>query len=99
MAEEGNKPEGTPAQEPVAPPAEPSKTQSLVEKSEAIAARMEAANIKTAELLTRQEELKATEILGGQAEAGQEPEPKKGLTDEEYKNKILTGEVPDETQA
>ena len=48
------------------------KKDNLIDQANAAAARMEAANKVNAELLERQENLKAREIVGGQTVAGKE---------------------------
>ncbi len=64
-----------------------------IEQANAAAERLEKANKEKAELLAREEKLKADEIVSGQTEAGQETPKPKPLTDEEYANKVETGEV------
>ena len=76
MQQEEGKQEGTPPTGEEAKVAEPSKAENLLDEAKATADRIEAANEKYDELLQRQEELKATEVLSGQADAGQVPKPK-----------------------
>lgn len=47
------------------------------------------------ELQERKEKLHTEQMLGGHSDAGQAPQEKKELTDEEYKDKILSGEKPE----
>lgn len=65
----------------------------MLEEAEARAARIEAANAKTEELLARQEALAARQLFAGRSEAGIQPEPKKELTDIEYSQKVMSGEI------
>ena len=55
---------------------EEKKEDNIVDAATQIAERLEAANQKTEELLTRQEKLRAQSILGGKSEAGAAPPPK-----------------------
>lgn len=73
-----------------------SATTSLIESANAAAERLEAALNKQAELLSRQEELAVRQSLGGKSSAGQE-EVKKELTPKEYKDLILQGKNPNDT--
>lgn len=63
---------------------------SLLQKSIAVAERLEAANKKQEELLLRQERIMAENLLGGTVNAGQKP-VKKELSDKEYAEKVLAG--------
>jgi len=65
-----------------------------IEAATALADRIDAGNKKAEELLVRQERLHAEQMLGGSSEAGQAPSPKEKLTDEQYKDKVLAGEIP-----
>lgn len=49
---------------------EEKKELTKLEKAELIATRIEAANLKTEELVTRQENLRAEQIISGDADAG-----------------------------
>ena len=60
----------------------------LLDKAEGLARRIEEANKKHEELILREEELKAKQILGGRAEAGKTPTKEKELTSIEYANLI-----------
>lgn len=66
---------------------------SLIEKAEAAADRIEAANAKQEEIVSRQEYLQAQKILGGKSDAGSAPEKPKRLTDAEYFEASERGEV------
>ena len=65
----------------------------LVDDAYDAAERLEDANEKQEELLERQEALFAKQLLAGKAEAGKSPEAPKELTDEEYAEKVLTGDI------
>ena len=60
---------------------------SLIERSEAIAKRMEEANAKAELILRKQEELASRTLLSGRAEAG------KGKTQEELQKEKLDADV------
>ena len=70
------------------------KTPTAIEAATALADRIDAGNKKAEELLERQEKLHAEQMLGGHSNAGQAPEPKKELTNEQYKDEIMAGKVP-----
>ena len=74
---------------------ETESSSSLVDRAAEQADRLEAANKKQEELLERAEKLQALRELGGETSAGQAPEKPMELTPEEYKNKIMGGEIPD----
>ena len=83
---------------PIAPLPEPKPKEPInsIDKANDAIDRMEAANIKTEELLVRQESLRASEILGGKADAGQQQQqPKKELSDVDYANSMLDGGMKD----
>ena len=65
-------------------------TEEITAEANAAAERLEEANKKKAELLAREEALKA---LSGNAEAGQAPPEKKEETPKEYKDRVMKGEV------
>lgn len=67
--------------------------ESLLSKSTKIAERMEEANKRAEEILERQEKLMAENILGGRSDAGQKPTPPKEETPQEYKDKVMRGEL------
>ncbi len=62
--------------------------QSLVDRAEAAADRIEAGNKKTEELEVRKEENAARDKLGGRTDAGQTPPPPKEETNAEYVDRI-----------
>ena len=67
---------------------EDNSSDSLFERTDKAAARIEAGNKKTEELLNRQEELYARQKLGGKASAGQEAKKPKEETPKEYRERI-----------
>ncbi len=76
------------------------ETKQLVANAEAIAKRMEDANVKQAELIEQQKALDverakfaAEKALGGNAEAGKEAEPPKEETAAEYKDRVMAGNI------
>jgi len=70
-----------------------SETNSLLDRANETAQRLEEANKKTEELLNRQEQLMAKEALGGRSEAGKGSIKKEEISDEEFANKVLKGEI------
>ena len=55
--------------------------------------RLEKANAESREILARQEELAARNLLGGKTDAGIQPAPVKEETPKDYIKKILSGEI------
>ena len=70
-----------------------SETNSLVERADAAAERLETANKERKALLDREEQIMARKTLGGQSEGPRQPEKPKELTDKEFKDKFLKGEI------
>lgn len=68
-------------------------TQQLVERAEAAAQRIEEANAKQEELMNKQNEARARDILAGQSVKQAEPE-KKEMSKKDYANEILKGNLP-----
>ncbi len=68
-------------------------SQGLVDRGIETAERLERANKKHEELLERQEALAVTNVLGGKSDAGQEPPKKKEISDKEYAEKAMSGEL------
>ena len=66
---------------------------SPVEQATAAAERLEKANKEMKELLDKQEQLKAKEILAGNTNAGQTEEKKKEDSPEEYANKVMANDL------
>ena len=80
--------------EPVAPMPAPAEQEPInsIDKANAAIDRMKEENDRTEALLERQESLRASEILGGKADAGQQQAPaKKELSDTDYANSMLDG--------
>ena len=75
-------------------PEEPTEDKSLIDNANEVAARIEAANAKKEELLLREEKFAATKVLDGQADAGGVTPKPKEITDKEYAQKVMAGEVP-----
>jgi len=73
-----------------------SKAKELVERAEAAADRIEAAEKRAEERAVEEAEAKAEEILGGDSEAGAQPIPKKEETPAEYKDRVMSGEADGE---
>lgn len=72
-------------------PAENPEEKTLLEKAEAAAERIEKATAAMAEMLERQEKIRADELLGGRSSAGQPaPEPKEE-TAKEYAERVMRG--------
>jgi hypothetical protein len=69
------------------------KAKSLITQAKEQAERLKAENDRTEAIAKRMEAAKIQSTLGGHSEAGQEPIPKKKLTDEEYAEAVLKGEV------
>jgi len=70
-----------------------------IEQAEKLHQQIKAENDRREQLLEREEKLHAEKMLGGSSDAGQAPEKKKPLTDEEYKDKVMAGEVPEKEDA
>jgi len=66
---------------------------SIIEQANTAAERLERAYRQQEEILKRQEEMYAKQILSGRANAGTVPEQPKELTPQEYAAKVLRGEV------
>ncbi len=70
-----------------------SKATTLVDDANTAAERMEKANERKSELLRQEQELEAKKTLSGKAEGEvKRPEPKKE-TDEEYADRVRSGEA------
>ncbi len=63
-----------------------------IDKANAAIDRMKEENDRTEALLERQEDLRASEILGGKSDAGQAPAPPKEETPKEYAAKVMAGD-------
>lgn len=71
------------------------KKPTAIEAATALAERIDAGNKKAEEILIRQEKLHAEQMLGGHSNAGQAPPEKTRMTDEEYKDQVMAGEIPE----
>jgi len=71
------------------------KTTTLIDDANLAAERLEAANARKAELIRQEEELLIKRRMSGTTEAGQKPEEKEKISDEEYANQAMTGVVPE----
>ena len=58
-------------------------------------AQIKSENDRHEQLLIRQEELAAQTMLGGSSDAGQAPPTPKELTDKEYTEQVMAGNVPE----
>ena len=70
-----------------------SKTAKLVDDANTAAERLEKANERKEELLRQEQDLEAKKTLSGRAEAGVKPPAPKKLTDEEYADRVRSGEA------
>ncbi len=66
---------------------------SIVEQADAAAERLGKENERLEANIRRQEELMAKQALGGRSLAPSQPEKPKELTDREFKDKFLKGEI------
>lgn len=66
---------------------------SLIEQAREAAKELRAANAEKAELLNREERLRSEQMLSGTSEAGIPPVPKKEETPQEYKDRIIKGNI------
>ena len=69
------------------------KPVSPVEETKKNLEELKAANDEVEKELLRKEELKAKIAVGGQSDAGQAPETPKEISDKEYKDKVMKGEL------
>lgn len=69
------------------------KADDMISRAADAAKRLEEANIATEELVRRQEELAARNLLGGKSQAGETKEEEKELSPREYADKIFKGEI------
>ena len=66
-------------------------SETIVDKAEKAAVRLEEANKKSEEIYAKNQSLAARQIMGGKSDAGQVPEPKKEITPKEYAAAALKG--------
>lgn len=69
------------------------ETDSLIERADKAAERLEAANKEKEELLNREEQLLAQRKLGGSARAGDNAEKPKEESPLEYSKRVMSGEL------
>jgi len=69
------------------------ETTPIIERAREEREKLDATNKKTEELIERQEALMVKKELGGQSEAGQQPIKAEPISDKDYANKVLTGDV------
>lgn len=74
-------------------PSEQDGSASLVERAESVAARMEAANKRSEELLLEHEKVVAKQLLGGKSEAGTPAPAPVVETSKEYAEKVMSGKI------
>ena len=72
-----------------------SKPLSPLEEARALDASLEKRNAEFKEQLDRQEKMMANQMLGGHADAGQAPVKKKEISNEEYANAAVAGNLPE----
>ena len=70
---------------------EENKEEKAVESLTAVADRLEKANKEAKEILARQEELIARNLLGGKTDAGLQPTKKEEETPAEYTKRVMSG--------
>ncbi len=90
--------EGEPTLEPVGVKKEEKKEEKVLspnERAEANVAAMKVENERLEKNLLALQEVKATEMLSGSANAGQAPEAKGEMSDEDYAKAVQAGEKPD----
>jgi len=70
------------------------KATTIVEQANEAAKRMETANTKREELIRQEQDIDAKRALGGETEGAKPEEKPKELTDVEYKDAVMKGEIP-----
>jgi len=70
-----------------------SETDSIVERAKSERQKLEEAIKQTEDLLRKNEEILAKQILGGRTEAGQQPLVAKEIDPKEYAKQLLNGKV------
>jgi len=71
----------------------PAQKPSAIDEAKELVERMERANKERAALLDREEQMKAEAMLSGRSVAGQEPEEPREETPQEYKDRVMRGEL------
>jgi len=64
---------------------------SMIERAEAVAKRMEEANLRAEELLKKNTEIYTRTVLGGRSEAGTAPTPTPVITDIQRAKALMEG--------
>ncbi len=82
-SEEGKKEEDSSSSKPLSPN----------ERAEANIAAMKAENDRMEKNILAQQEMRAADMLGGTADAGQAPAPKTEETPEQYAQRAISGEL------
>jgi hypothetical protein len=73
----------------------PAQTEpNLLERAEAVAKRIEEANIKAETILTKNEAILSRIMLSGRSTAGQEPAKPKEETSAEYAKRVMAEKMP-----
>lgn len=72
---------------------EEKKEKSLIETAQEIRDEIRAERQKLEQERQKLEETKATSILSGRSDAGEQPEPPKLESPKEYKDRIMRGEI------
>ena len=68
-------------------------SETIIDKAEKSAERLEAANKKAEELLARNQAVATRMAMGGKSEAGKAPEVKKEISNREYAEAALRGKI------
>ncbi len=76
---------------PISPVPDSPPSEDLISQANAAAIRIEEANKKQEELINRAEQQKVEQVLGGKADAGQQP-PKEE-SDEDYAKKVMENDI------
>ena len=71
----------------------PKQEEKIMPRLVELAERIEKANAEAKNLLARQEELAARNLLGGHTDAGIQPPPVKEETPAEYRKRIMSGRI------
>lgn len=69
---------------------------SVLDRAEAVAKRIEEGNKRAEELLSRNEQIASRMILGGRTDAGQAAPEQPQISNKEYAQKVLRGELNNE---
>ena len=93
MTEDEKTGNDTPDEEEETPEESGANSQTLIDKANEAAKRIEDANKKQEELVKRSEAAKVRDRLGGEAEAGIAPVKPVEDTPEEFANKVLEGKI------